>query len=449
MKISVAVVSLALVLTGANAQWAPMANDPGAAQRIAWWRDAKFGMFIHWSLATVTEKGDWVQWNEQIPVREYAKLADKFTGSKFNPDAWAATAKAAGMKYMVMVSRHHDGFALFNDPGNSFTSVATAAHRDFIGDFVKAARTAGMRVGLYYSPLDWRFPGYFFPDLYRTSAEEMRAQYHRQLHELASHYGPLDILWFDGGGNEWLGFGGVHFANGQWSARPKNEPYKGTFLWNDDQAVGDLRRLQPSIVINDRTDAPADFRDREGDAALGGFENRYPWELCTMLAPPWMYVNGAKPKTPDEVIRLLISVVGRDGNLLLNVGPKPDGEIPDDQVAVLKAVGRWLKHYGQSIYATRGGPYLPGPYGVSTYRGNTVYLHILDRTHSSWMLPPLPVKVEGCSAFAGRKPLCEQTADGLHIALPGTAHPVDRVVILQIDGTAADIQPIVVNDTRS
>ena len=445
MKIAAVIIAFALVFTGATAQWAPMANDPAAAQRIAWWRDAKFGMFIHWSLASVTEKGDWAQWSEQIPVRDYAKLADKFTGSNFDADAWAATATSAGMKYTVMVSRHHDGFALFDDPGNTFTSVATSAHRDFVGAYVKAARKAGLRVGLYYSPLDWRFPGYFFPDLYRASAEEMRAQYHRQLHDLASNYGPLDILWFDGGANEWLGFGGVRFTNGQWSARPRNEPYKGAFSWNDDQAVADLKRLQPSIIINDRTDAPADFRDREGDAALGGFENRYPWELCTMLAPPWMYVKGAKPKTPDEVIHLLVSVVGRDGNLLLNVGPKPDGEIPGDQVATLKAVGRWLKQYGQSIYATRGGPYLPGEYGVSTYRGNTVYLHILDRVHSSWTLPLLPAKLKRCSAIVGTA-RCRQAADGLHVSLPGPSRSVDRVVMLLVDGPAADIQPIAVND---
>lgn len=445
-KIAAAAGVLALTLTGAAAQWAPMAKDPEAAQRIAWWRDAKFGMFIHWSLGTVSGKGDWAQWADQTPVGEYAKLADKFTGAKFDADAWAATAKSAGMKYMVMVSRHHDGFALFDDPGNPFTSVATAAHRDFVADYVKAARSAGLRVGLYYSPLDWRYPGYFFPDLYRASAEEMRAQYHRQLHELAANYGPLDILWFDGGANEWLGFGGVRFTNGQWSARPRDEPYKGTFSWNDDEAVGDLKRLQPSIVLNDRTDAPADFRDREGDGALGDFENRTPWELCTTLAGPWMYVEGAKPKTPDEVIHLLVSVVGRDGNLLLNVGPKPDGEIPADQVAVLKAVGRWLKQYGQSIYATRGGPYLPGAYGVSTYRGNAIYLHLLDRTHASWTLPPLPVRIEGCSSLTGPKPICHQNADGLHIALSGKSRPVDRVVVLHLAQDAGAVQLIAAKD---
>lgn len=444
MKISVMFVGLALTFGCAGAQWAPMADDPAAAQRIAWWRDAKFGMFIHWSLASVTERGDWVQWNDQIPVNEYAKLADRFTGAKFDPDSWAAAAKAAGMTYTVMVSRHHDGFALFDDPGSDFTSVKRAAHRDFVGDYIKAARKAGLRVGLYYSPLDWRFPGYFFPDLYRPSAEEMRAQYHRQLGELASNYGPLDILWFDGGDEHWLGFGGLRFVNGQWGARPAGEPYKGSFSWQDSVAVGNLRRLQPSIIINDRTAAPADFRNREGDGALGGFENRYPWELCTMLAPPWTYVKGARSKTPDEVIRLLVSVVGRDGNLLLNVGPKPDGEIPADQIASLRGVGHWLKRYGQSIYATRGGPYLPGSYGVSTYRGNTVYLHLLDRQAASWTLPQLPAKISRCWSVTGGTVSCTATKNGLQIAMRGTPRQVDRIVALNIDRPAAALQPIVV-----
>lgn len=443
MKFWGAAVGLLLMLGCANAQWAPITNDPAAAQRIAWWRDAKFGMFIHWSLASVTERGDWVQWNEQIPVEEYAKLADKFTGAKFDPDAWAATAKAAGMKYTVMVSRHHDGFALFDDPGSDFTSVKQAAHRDFVGDYIKAARRAGLRVGLYYSPLDWRFPGYFFPDLYRGSAEQMRAQYHRQLNELASNYGPLDVLWFDGGDEHWLGFGGIQWTNGKWSTRPKDEPYKGGFSWQDDKAIGNLRRLQPNIIINDRTSAPADFRSREGDRALGDFDNHTPWELCTTLAGAWMYTPGAKPKTPDEIIHLLVSAVGRDGNLLLNVGPTPDGQIPADQVASLRGAGHWLKRYGQSIYATRGGPYMPGAYGVSTYRDNTIYIHLLDRQNTAWTLPPLPLKVTGCSALTGGKAVCTQTASGLRIALTGAARPVDRIVRIRTDATAA-IQPIAV-----
>jgi len=150
-------------------------SDHAASSRIAWWRDAKFGLFMHWGVYSISGRGEWVQWNEQIPVDEYAKLAAQFNPDKFDPGAWAAIAKAAGMKYTVLTARHHDGFALFDDPGSDFTAMKSAAHRDFVADYVAAVREAGLRVGLYYSPLDWRFPGFFFPDLYQQNARELRA----------------------------------------------------------------------------------------------------------------------------------------------------------------------------------------------------------------------------------------------------------------------------------
>jgi alpha-L-fucosidase len=199
------------------------------------------------------------------------------------------------MKYTVLTSRRHDGFALFDDSGSSFTATKSAAHRDFVAEYVNSIRKAGLHVGLYYSPLDWRFPGFFFPDLYQANAVEMREQYHRQLNELASHY-------------------------------------SGSFTWQDDQAVGNLRKLQPSIILNDRTDAPADFLSREGDQAMGNFDNRHPWELCTTLTTgAWGYQPNAKVKPLNDVIRLLVGAAGRDGNLLLNVGPRPDGQIVPEQ----------------------------------------------------------------------------------------------------------------------
>ena len=151
--------------TSLRAQWAPLVTDKDAAARISWWRDAKFGLFMHWGVYSIPARGEWVQWSEQIPVDEYAKLAGQFNPDKFDPDAWAALAKEAGMKYTVLTARHHDGFALFDDPGSDFTSMRSAAHRDFVADYVKAVRKAGLHVGLYYSPLDWRYPGFFFPGI--------------------------------------------------------------------------------------------------------------------------------------------------------------------------------------------------------------------------------------------------------------------------------------------
>jgi alpha-L-fucosidase len=436
---------LLIILGGTSFVWGQQQStisDSAAASRIAWWREAKFGLFMHWGVYSIPGRGEWVQWNEQIPVNKYAKLAEQFHPDKFDPDAWAAVAKAAGMKYTVLTSRHHDGFALFDDPESSFTAMKSAAHRDFVADYVTAVRKAGLRVGLYYSPLDWRFPGFFFPDLYQTSAVEMREQYHRQLNELASHYGKIDVLWFDGGGEDWLGFNGVTFKGG-WKARPKDQHYSGSFSWQDDEAVGNLRKLQPSIIVNDRTDAPADFLSREGDYAIGKFDNQHPWELCTTLTTgAWGYQPNAKIKSLDDLIRLLVGAVGRDGNLLLNVGPRPDGQIEPEQAARLHEIGDWLKRYGQSIYSTRGGPYLPGDFGVSTYHDRTIYLHILKGADKTLSLPALPAKILGCSSLTGGSATCTQTADSVEITLNGNGDIADTIVLLTLASPAVEIKPI-------
>lgn len=412
------------------AQWAPLANDANAHQRIAWWREARVGMFMHWGLYAIPARGEWVQWNEQMPRTEYAKLMNDFHPEHFSAEKWAQTAKDAGLKYVVLTSRHHDGFALFDDPGSDFTAMKSAAHHDFVADYVKAVRDAGLGVGLYYSPLDWRFPGYFFPDLYMDSAIALREQYRRQISELATHYGKLDILWFDGGANEWLGFGGVHF-NGRWEGRPHDQPYTGKFDWQDNQVVGLLREKQPNIILNDRTDAAADFRNREGDGALGKFDNQTPWELCTTIVDGgWGYDKDAKVKSLSQILQLLIRTAGRDGNFLLNVGPRPDGEIDPPQVERLHEIGDWLKQNGESIYGTRGGPWLPGEYGVSTHTGKNVYVHILKIPENKTLtLPNLPVRIARVTDLRGTLVSYNQDEKVTTITIPSAAAETVDVII--------------------
>jgi alpha-L-fucosidase len=425
---------------------APEAGAPPIADvesRIAWWREAKFGLFMHWGLYSILGRGEWVQWKEQIPVDEYAKLAGQFNPQYFDPSAWAAAAKSAGMKYTVLTARHHDGFALFDDPGSDFTAMRSAAHRDFIADYVKAIRSADLRLGLYYSPLDWRFPGFFFPDLYQPNADEMRDQYHRQLSELATNYGPLDIVWFDGGETGWLGFGGVNFTNGAWHGRAAGQKYSGTFSWRHEEAVANLRRLQPSVIINNRTDAPAEFHSREGDRAMGAFDNQQPWELCTTLTEgAWGYEPDAKVKSLKQCLGLLVGAVGRDGNLLLNVGPRPDGTIDPAHAARLGEIGEWLSQFGQSIYGARGGPYMPGDFGVSTHRDKTIYVHVLNPAGATLSLPALPAKIVNCSCLTGGSAAFNQTNDAVTITLGGNADANDTIIALTLDSPAAVIQPI-------
>ena len=397
---------------------------------MQWWREARFGMFIHFGLYAIPGRGEWVQENEQIPVEEYAKLADHFTPT-FSPATWAATAKAAGMKYMVMTSRHHDGFAMFDSQASDFTSVKSAAHRDFVAEYLTAAHKAGLHAGLYYSPLDWRFPGFFNPDLQLKSAEAMREQYHRQIEELASKYGPLDVLWFDGGETDWLSFGG-DWQGQRWAKRPNGQHYHGRFTWEHDKVYAMLRRLQPNVIINGRADMPEDFHSREGDGALGGFDDQHPWELCTTLAGAWGYQPNKSPKPLKDCIQLLAKVAGRDGNLLLNVGPRPDGEIDPPQVLRLREIGEWLGKYGQSIYGTRGGPFLPGDYGASTHRDRTIYLHVLKWPEGKLMLPAVAAKILRASTLTGGEATFTQSNDGVGVSVPpANRSETDTVVVLE------------------
>ena len=418
------------------------AGDTNAAARIQWWRDAKFGVFIHWGLYAIPGRGEWVQWNEQIPVNEYAKLADQFNPTNFSPDSWAQLAKSAGAKYVVLTSRHHDGFALFDDGTNKFTSVKSAAHRDFVAEYVKAVRSAGLHVGLYYSPLDWRFPGYIMPDLHLESAEAMREQYHRQVKELLSNYGKIDVLWFDGGEADWLSFRG-DWVGAQWKGRSKEKHYQGRFNWQHDQVYAMLRDLQPDILINGRADMAEDFFSREGYGALGDFDNQRPWELCVPMAGAWGYQPNMKPKPLKDYIQLLAKVAGRDGNLLMNIGPDPNGRIDESQAKRLREIGEWLGKYGESIYATCGGPFLPGDWGASTHHDKMVYVHILKWPGDKLLLPAIPAKILNASALTGGVASFTQTGQGIEISVPAADRSeTDTIVALQLDSSADAIQPV-------
>lgn len=431
-----------LIWLGICASLAARAEGTSATTRIGWWRDAKFGMFIHWGLYSIPGRGEWVQWNEQIPVNEYAKLADHFNPTNFTPASWAELAKSAGAKYVVLTSRHHDGFALFADGTNQFTSVHSAAKRDFVAEYVKAVRRAGLRVGLYYSPLDWRFPGFFFPDLQRQSAEAMREQYHRQISELLGNYGRIDVLWFDGGEVDWLNFGGDWGPGAEWRKRPKDQHYRGGFSWQPDQIYATLRHLQPDILINGRADMPEDFHSREGWGALGDFDNQHPWELCVTIAGAWGYEPNKLPRPLKDYIQLLAKVAGRDGNLLLNVGPDANGTIDPPQAERLREIGGWLGKCGESIYATRGGPFLPGDWGASTRRDKTIYVHVLKWPGDKLLLPNIHAKIIRATALTGGEAKFTQTESGIEISVPNPAKDkIDTIVALELDSSADAIQP--------
>lgn len=405
-------------------------------------------MFIHFGLYAIPGKGEWVMWNQQIPRDEYGKLSEQFRPDPKAPYQWASVAKRSGLKYAVLTARHHDGFALFPSSANAFNSVETPAKQDIVKAFLEASRAQGLRTGLYYSPLDWRYPGYFFPDLYFDSALAMRAQYHSELEFLGRNYGPIDLLWFDGGGKSWLGFGGLEFKQGVWQRRPIDQPYKGRFDWLDEEVVGRLREAQPGIIINDRTDAPADWHDREGVNRLGDYDDETPWELCFTLAGAWGYQPNAKPRSLAELISLITRVATRDGNTLINVGPAPDGSIPADQVLRLSELGDWLKAYGQAVYETRGGPFLPVDGVGSTRSAKTVFLHILPdekgRYPKSVTLPllgQLAVKSIQRIGNSGRLQFTQDSQAGVTVNIP-SGKPGEHSIVLRVqyDGNVSGIR---------
>jgi alpha-L-fucosidase len=361
---------------------------------MQWWRDAKFGLFIHFGLYSILGEGEWVMFAQQMDIDEYAKLKDKFTVDKFSGKKWVDVAKLAGCKYMVVTARHHDGFSLFDTKFSDYNSINSPVKKDLIGEYIEAARQANMKIGIYYSPLDWRYPGFFFPEMYRTSAEKMKNQTYTQVRELLTNYGKVDILWYDGGEDNWLGFGGLMWDGSKgWHTRGYDKPYTGKFSWEPLKINKMVRDLQPKIVISQRSGWMGDFTTYEN--SFRGRTKR-PFELCTTIGgPAWGWTTDAASKVMnlDTCIRLLVMVVCQDGNLLLNVGPKPDGEIEPEQVQRLKEIGEFLSKYGESIYNTRGGIY-DAKWGGTTLANNAMYVHVLKTPlDGTIQLPPDTKKI--------------------------------------------------------
>jgi len=388
---------------------------------MKWWRDAKLGLFIHYGLYSVLGRGEWAKFNEKILDEEYEKLLDEFKAEKFDADEWAQIAKDAGMKYMVMVARHHDGFALWDSPGSyrNFTSMNSAAKRDFVKEYTDACRRMGLKVGIYYSPMDWRFPGYFKPKELIESALEMKKQCYAQVEELMSKYGKIDILWYDGG---WLSH--------------KGSDVGGAWLWEPVKLNQMVRKYNPKIVINPRSGWEGDFRCNEGNDEIRGSIVNFAWEKNFTLSRAWGWTPDEECMPFEEVMSHVINVVVRDGNVLINIPPRPDGSFPDSMVNVLMRLGKWMNENGESIYETRGGPFQPidRVFG-SCYKDNNVYIHIMDcEKFRDVMLSPIKQKVLSCSILNGEKLTFTQDDNGIKINIePKHYKPIDLVVKMELD----------------
>lgn len=307
------------------------------AERIEWFKQARFGMFIHWGLYALLGHGEWARYNEAIPAEEYHALADAFRPRYFDATSWARTAKAAGMKYMVLTAKHHDGFCLFDSQYTNFTSVETAAQRDFVAEYVAACRAEGLGVGLYFSVKDWDFPAYFDgPERNPTGWAEVVDHFHNQTKELLTNYGKIDIFWFDCADD-------ANFRGG-WREKTKD-------VWRSQELMAWIEAAQPGILVNNRAGLPGDFGTPEQSVPLahrGGL-----FEACvTMTHKHWGYCPADPYRDTWQILSELVACATVGGNYLLNVGPDPDGVFPLAACERLHTIGRWLEINGEAIYGT-------------------------------------------------------------------------------------------------
>jgi len=326
---------------------------PGATEmtdhdrRIQWWREAKFGMFVHWGLYSVLGREAWAMGDEDIPLADYEKLAARFQPPPNAARAWARLAREAGMRYMVMTTKHHEGFCLFDSKLTDYCATRQGPGRDLVREYVDAARAENLRIGFYYSLMDWHHPDW------RNAKEnaEARGRFveysHGQIRELMSGYGKVDILWYD---------------------MPVPLDAQG---WRSEQLNQMVLRLQPDIIINNRNLLPGDFStpEQSTQAAKGD------WESCMTINDSWGYLTGDRNwKSPQQLLQNLVECARDGGNYLLNIGPRADGSVPEPEFERLKAMGKWLEKNGDAVYATQRCRFPHGNLGVFTRKGNTLYV---------------------------------------------------------------------------
>jgi len=408
-------------------------TDPGApSAAIERWKDLRFGMFIHWGPVSLvgTEIG-WSRGGErrgrndpktgEIPVEVYDNLYRKFDPVEFHPEEWVRIAKDAGMKYIVFTSKHHDGFCNFDTKLSNYkiTSPECPYGKDIVKQLSGACHRGGTPWGVYYSQPDWHHPDYR-----NGEAHARYIQYlHGQVRELLTGYGDVGMWFFDGLGGK-------------------------AADWDAARLIRMMRELQPEVVINNRAGLPADYDTPE--QRIGFFDNKRPWETCATVGTQWAYKPNDTLRSIEECVRGLVCCAIGDGNLLFNVGPRPDGRIEPSHAARLREMGDFLRKHGESIYSTRGGPFLAPDqdkrpakgrgfalaegrwWGGSTHRGTTVYLHILRWPGETVRLPAVGPKLLRHAVLTGGTAKVSQTASGIEVGVPREKrHPIDTIVRLE------------------
>lgn len=398
------------------------------AARMEWWHQAKFGMFVHFGLYAIPADTEWHMRNQKESVAEYAKLAAQFNPTQFDANAWARIAHDAGMKYMVFVTKHHDGFANFKTNASTFNIVdATPFKRDIVKELSEACPKYDVRFGTYYSAAaDWSHPGggagipHWDPAQDGDNLTYVKTIAVPEIHDLLTKYGTLGEFWFDTDGAKIVPEGAALIAKEM--------------------------NLQPQLIIDDRLQGwPGDFKSEE--QRLTPLRPKGDWEACTTVNGAWGY--NPKPGRPYEVLlRELIDVVSKGGNDLLNVGPNAQGVIPSDSVDRLTKIGAWMKVNGESIYGTTAGPFDYLSWGRCTRKGDLLYLQVFDWPTDGILHVPLPQPVTAAYLLSDpSKPLTYKSTGGkLQIHLPPTApDPVASVVVIKVTGAPTPLHSLALN----
>jgi alpha-L-fucosidase len=391
-----------------------------------WYRDAGFGMFIHWGVYSQLGQGEWVMQNQKLPVTTYEWLAGTFNPVKFDAREWVALAKSAGVRYITITSRHHDGFAMFATKQNRYNIIDwTPFRRDPMKELAAECQREGIKLFFYYSQLDWHHADYFpRGGTGKSSGRPESGDWNRyiafmnaQLTELLSNYGPIGGIWFDG----------------MWD--------KPTADWHLAETYALIHRLQPAaLIIPNHHQAPLPGEDAQTfeqdlpGANTAGFNTStigsLPLETSLTMNNSWGFnITDRSWKSVDEVVSYLVRAAGANANLLLNIGPRPDGTVQPEAAERLRNVGQWLKKFGATIYGTRGGPVPPRPWGVTTRRGDTVFVHVLKSADRVLALPDFGARVVSATEIGGVPVPFAQTASAITLTLPASSD-VDQVIVL-------------------
>ena len=409
-------------------------NDP----KLQWFRDAKFGLFMHWGPSSV--KGTEISWSRQdhpfdhpgngpfVPDKEYDNLYKSFNPVKFDADKWMKLAKESGFKYVVFTTKHHDGFSNWHTKLRDYNIGYTPFKRDICKEFSDAAHKYGLRLGWYYSTRDWSHPDYLVGD-----NKKYNNFYEGQLRELLTNYGKVDIVWFDHVAGNWGDYTFKQMFDMMYSLQGKD------LLVNNRAArfIKPTKDSPPSEELQKLFLGDYDTPEQQ----IGKFQTDRVWESCMTMTKckdggGWSYRPDGKTISYKEVVQTLVQTVTGDGNLLLNVGPLTTGDFPADQIVILKKMGKWLKKNGESIYGTRGGPVPNGDWGGMTFKDNKIYVHILNwpKDGSQLVLSAIDKKIIRSKGLNVKNPVVKQTKEGVEIDIPVKyRNEIDSIIELEIE----------------